>query len=326
MTDPIERLRAMNRPYEGCQPPARNQLARRATRRTVRFSTVTGTAVASVVALAVAMTGAGATQSLREVTAPSTPTPAAAPTPVPGAGPTTSTGRGPGAGPGSAPGTGPAATGPTAGRGDDQPLAPIPDLPTPAVTLPSSIPILSPSPSPTSTWTPPPSGYPTPKYWRGSYGASPYFARQVVTAPPENFCRDAEPQVTDPVLPNGGGFCMRMVVQPSAQHGGDYLAELAICLARDAVQAAGFYPSSEGWEVQYDVYDYDAKQTVAQWRAPASYTPSAFTLQPGDCAFYVWHQQLVKTDGTPFTAGHEHYMNYRHASTTESVSDIFIAP
>ena len=169
---------------------------------------------------------------------------------------------------------------------------------------------------------------PEPQYWSGPYGPAPYFARQVVQDPDWNTCADWEPSETDRllalVLRGGGRTCQRFVVQPGSTSGSDYVAELVLCRAPRSSSAESFPGGSP--ELQYDVADFDAGQSVNHWQDPATYTPSGFALQPGDCAVYLLIQPMLKADGTPLTSGHRHHLTYRHMNGSELVSDGFVAP
>jgi hypothetical protein len=306
VTDPAERLRALTRPYQACTVPDRAVLARRATVRNLRHGTVSGSALAGVVAFAVALSGPGTSRSLVTVTPAAQPPTAAAPAPV-------ETHVSASAGPG------------TRSDGVDDPLVGVglPNGDRVEVTAgpPPGVVVKPSSPAPTTPPPSPPSTAPAPVWWQGTYGASPFFGRQVVddAAEADDCGRDA----TLGVIP-GNGTCYGAELQGAVSQGGPFIGEVKACAATDNVSAQNVNPPDP--ETEFVIYDETAKQTVRTWREPAGYDAAPYTLDPGDCAFYLWHLPLVDDAGNPIPSGHRYHLRFVHDGVLELTTPTATAP
>lgn len=295
MNDVVARLRAMNQPYPDCAVPDRAVLARRGTVRMARRGAASGSVLAGLVALAVAMTGSSGTQSLIVTTTP-TPTPSAAVSmpPAPPAVRTTEP---------------PSSSAAPASRSSSSvvvpPASPAPESPGP---LPSS-----PAPAETERLVP--------VFWQGPYGGLGFFGRQIVRDAANNFC---QPDTLADTL--GGNMCIQAHARAGTQAGSGFLGEYGLCIpdSRRGSYTQSFAGADH--ENQFDVYDEETNQVVRSWVDPESYRPADFTLDPGDCVYYLWHLPFVTTAGTPFVRGHKHHILFRHYEAVEMNSEAFVAP
>lgn len=277
MTDLEARLRAMNKPCPTAALPDRAMLAARARRRTLRAGTLSGSALAGVVALVAATTGGNAYHSMEMTT---TPPPTATSTPVAGAPRSTA----------AAVPAGRTRVLPTTGTRTTRSLA---EPPTAA----------------RASATPSPAGPSqavqealTPTFWRGAYGPAGFYDVQFVEGAAGDVCPENAAVVVPGVTDGGTYTCYRMAVTPPREHGGGFLTEVAVCRNPSSDTQ---YLWDGGAPHTYAVHDAETDAAVRTWRPPSTSEP--YSLSPGDCAFYLWHLLAADDAGRPLPSGRTYY-------------------
>lgn len=164
---------------------------------------------------------------------------------------------------------------------------------------------------------------PAPVYWQGTYGSSPFYARQIVTDAPNNFCAAPVFPWNLVVLVSGGYVCYAASASPAETAGGDFIAEYAICVGDPSKD----YNAQFGnWENAFEIYDDTAGAIVREWTEPSTYAAHDFRLHAGDCAFWLWNLPMVTDAGTPLTSGHTHHVLFHNGTGPELMSAYFVAP
>lgn len=276
MTDLEARLRAMNKPCPTAALPDRAMLAARARRRTLRAGTLSGSALAGVVALVAATMGGNAYHSMELTT---TPPPTATSTPVAGA---------------------PTSTAPAVPAGRTKVL---PRTGTRATRS------LAEPPAAARSATPSPAGPSqaaqeelTPTFWRGAYGPAGFYGVQLVEGTAGDVCAEN----TALLLPGSEAdshTCYRLTVTPPQEQGGGFLTEVAVC--RTPSGDGESYSWDGGAPHTYAVHDAETDATVRTWRPPSTSEP--YALSPGNCAFYLWHLLAMDDAGRPLPSGRTYY-------------------